>query len=75
MHISNFTSLHETEGYKDDYLDRLLDNLKQKNKKPFPARTIAIKLSHISTFKDMQNRNGLVSASKWFWWSLKPIKK
>ena len=58
-----------------------VDTLKQKNKKPFSAKMIAIKLSHIPTkdlyymisvFKDAQNRKGLDYASKWFWHSLKP---
>ena len=54
--------------------------LRNKNKKPFPAKMLAIKLSHlevkdlyymISVYKDIQNRKGNESAQKWFWFSIK----
>ena len=57
-----------------------VENLRDKHGYPFPARRIAVKLSHvplsdlyymISVFKDAQNRKGLDSASKWFWHSIK----
>lgn len=57
-----------------------VDTLRNKNNKKFPARMIAIKLSHlsmedlrhtISIFKDNLNRKGLNGASKEFWWSIK----
>ena len=57
-----------------------VDTLRNKQNKKFPARMIAIKLSHlsmedlrymISVFKDAQNRKGLDYASKWFWFSIK----
>ena len=57
-----------------------VDNLRNKKDEKFPAKMIAIKLSHIPTkdlyymisvFKDKVNRDGLQSANKWFWWSIK----
>lgn len=63
-----------------ELLKFFVDTLRNKNKKPFSAKMIAIKLSHIPTkdlyymisiFKDAQNRKGLDYASKWFWYSIK----
>jgi hypothetical protein len=57
-----------------------VDNLRQKNGKPFSARMIAIKLSHLSVqdlyymksvFNDLAKTKGNESAQKWWWWSLK----
>jgi len=57
-----------------------VDNLKQKNGKPFSARMIAIKLSHlslediryfISMCKDIKNRRGQEAMQKYFWFSIK----
>lgn len=63
-----------------ELLRYFVDTLRNKNKKPFPARMIAIKLSHIPTkdlyyfisvCKDIDNRRGRDAMSKFFWWSLK----
>ncbi len=57
-----------------------VDNLWNKDLKHFPAKMIAIKLSHIPTkdlyymksiFTDTMKRRGVDSANKEFWWSLK----
>jgi len=57
-----------------------VENLRNKQNKKFPAKMIAVKLSHlsmedlrhtISVFKDNLNRKGLNGASKEFWWSIK----
>ena len=57
-----------------------VENLRNKQNKKFPARMIAVKLSHlsledlryfISVFKDIQNRKNNEAAQRFFWWSLK----
>ena len=57
-----------------------VDTLRNKNNKPFSARMIAIKLSHlkvndlynfISQCKDVRNRRGEIAMNKFFWFSLK----
>lgn len=57
-----------------------VDNLKNKDGKPFTSKHIAVKLGHIPTedlyfvksaFKDRLLINGLDQASKWLWWSIK----
>ncbi len=66
-----------------DVLKYFVANLKNKNKKPFSARMIAIKLAHLSLkdlyyFKsvcsDIDNRSGNTAMNKYFWWSLKSDK-
>ena len=63
-----------------DVISFFVENLRNKDGKKFPARMIAIKLSHIPTkdlyyiksvFQDTSNRKGIESANKEFWWSLK----
>lgn len=65
---------------RSELIKFFVTTLKNKNGKPFGAKMIAIKLSHIPTkdlyymisvFKDAHNRKGLDYAQKWFWWSLK----
>ena len=67
-----------------ELLKFFLDNLRDKNNKPFRAGHIATKLSHIKTpdlyyiksvFRDTLFRKGLDGASKEFWWSLKVKEK
>ena len=57
-----------------------VENLYNKQGENFPAKRIAIALSHIPTkdlyfmqsvMKDIINRSGAESAQKWFWWSIK----
>lgn len=57
-----------------------LDNLRDKNNKPFKVGFIVQKLSHIKTpdlyfvksvFRDTLMRKGLDSASREFWWSIR----
>ena len=78
--INNLLRIEKKGNERADLIKFFVDNLKQKNKKPFSARMIAIKMSHlslqdirymISVFKDIQNRKGNISAQKWFFWSLK----
>ncbi len=83
--MDNIFSKYNIEQFKKkneraELVKFFVENLYDKNKKPFPVKRIAITLSHIPTkdlyfmqsvFKDTQNRNGNESANKWFWWSLK----
>jgi len=73
-------SIKKTNSERSELISFFVDTLRNKNNKPFSAKMIAIKLSHlslqdlrymISVFKDAENRKGLDYASKWFWWSLK----
>jgi hypothetical protein len=57
-----------------------VDTLRDKKGKQYPARRIAVTLSHlqredlynfISQCKDVKNRKGIESMQKFFWWSLK----
>ena len=68
---------------RSELIKYFVENLRNKNGKPFSARMIAIKMSHlslqdirymISVFKDNLNRKGLDGASKEFWWSLRSNK-
>ena len=63
-----------------ELIQYFVDRLRNKDNKPFSARMIAIKLSHLSledlyylksTFQDTYNRKGIESAQKYFWWSIK----
>lgn len=63
-----------------ELIQYFVDRLRNKDNKPFSARLIAIKLSHLSledlyylksTFQDTYNRKGIESAQKYFWWSIK----
>jgi len=65
---------------RSELISFFVDTLRNKQNKKFPAKMIAIKLSHlslqdlyymISVFKDAHNRKGLEYASKWFWFSIK----
>jgi hypothetical protein len=83
MHISEIISQRPVKkggSERAELIKFFVDNLKQKNGKPFPARGIAVKLSHlkredlynfISQCKDVRNRKGEVAMQKFFWWSLK----
>ena len=63
-----------------ELLSFFVSELRDKKGKPFSARMIAVKLSHLSVvdllymksvFKDIQRRRGNGAAAKWFWWSIK----
>lgn len=65
---------------RSDLISFFVENLKNKDGKSFPVRTIVFKLSHIPTkdlyyvqsvFNDNLKRKGLEKASKEFWWSIK----
>lgn len=80
--ISNLIKILERKKTSEraEAIKFFVTTLKNKNGKPFGAKMIAIKLSHIPTkdlyyvqsvFRDAQNRKGLDYAQKWFWWSIK----
>lgn len=58
-----------------------VDRLRNKDGKPFSARLIAVKLSHLKDLQDLYyfksvcedtlNRKGLADMQKFFWWSIK----
>ena len=63
-----------------DLVKFFVDNLRDKNNKPFKVGFIVQKLSHLKTpdlyyvksvFRDNLMRKGLDGASKELWWSLK----
>ena len=63
-----------------ELLKFFVDNLWGKNLKNYPAKRIAIALSHVSVSdlyfmqsvaKDIMARRGVEAMNKWFWWSLK----
>jgi len=58
-----------------------VENIMDKNGKPYKPQFLAIKLSHIKTpdlhysisiYKDTLKRKNRTSADKEFWWSIKP---
>lgn len=70
----------KTLSERAELISFFVENLKNKNEKPFTAKRIAIALAHIPTkdlyfmisiFKDTMKRRGIVGANKEFWWSLK----
>lgn len=80
--ISNLIKIPERKKTSEraEAIKYFVENLRNKNNKPFPAKMIAIKLSHLevkdiyymqSLYKDIQNRRGNEAAQKWFFWSLK----
>jgi len=65
---------------RSELIKFFVDTLRNKQNKKFPAKLIAIKLSHLSTAdlyyfisvcKDIDNRKGREAMSKFFWWSLR----
>lgn len=63
-----------------ELLSYFVENIKNKDDKPFNARMIAVKLSHLSVqdlyyfksvCKDIYNRQGQTALNKYFWWSIK----
>lgn len=69
---------------RSELIKFFVDRLKNKDDKSFKPQFIAIKLSHIPTkdlyyvqsvFKDNLKREGLIMASKIFWWSIKYNEK
>ncbi len=87
--LSDLLDKNEVKKYvrtseRAELLRFFIDNLRQKNGKPFSARMIAFKLSHLklpdlyytkSVFSDILKCKGLDSASKWFWFSIRVAKK
>jgi hypothetical protein len=70
----------KTKSQRAELVKFFIDNLRDKNDKPFRTGFIVQKLSHIKTpdlyyvksiFRDNLMRKGLDGASKEFWWSLK----
>ena len=81
--ISDYLKMPSTKKINSERAELIkffVDNLKQKNGKPFPARGIAVKLSHLkmedlyyfkSVCADLQKCKGQVAFQKYFWWSIK----
>lgn len=76
-------TMEKKRSERADLISFFVDNLRNKDNKPFKPRMIAIKLSHltlqdirymISVYKDAQNRKGNDYAQRWFWFSLKSNK-
>lgn len=91
-YTNNFTSLlnkysevaipvkKKIRSERAELISFFVENLKNKDGKKFPVRTIVFKLAHVPTkdlyfvkscFVDNLKRKGLEKASKEFWWSLK----
>lgn len=70
----------KTNSERAEVIRYFVENLRNKKGKPFSARMIAIKLSHIPTqdlyfmkscFADRLHRQGIETAQKHFWWSIR----
>lgn len=81
--ISLFTTIQTDKkgSERNELVKWFVDRLEDKNHKPFPARRIAVKLSHLNkaeleNFKgdcgEIYARRGQVAMNKYFWFALRP---
>lgn len=80
-HITLSPSKSKVRSERAEVVKFFVDNIKNKEGKPYQARFIAVKLGHLkelkdlyylkSTFQDTLNRRGKEAAQKYFWWAIK----